>query len=61
MLKGCKHYFTMYGMLLSTINGILRKRLTQLAAQLAKSIAVTVVQKHILLHWNVEKNQTYQG
>jgi len=61
MLKGCKHYFTMFGMMLSAINSYLLKFFTQIDAQRQKSIPITVKQHYITLHHNVQKNQTYQG
>ena len=61
MLKGCKHYFTMFGIMLSAINTMLLKLLSQLDAQQRKRIPVVVRQHYIIQHSNVQKNQTYQG
>ena len=61
MLKGCKHYFTMYGMMLCAINSYLQKLFTQIDAQRQKAIPIIVKQTHIQLHQNIQKNQTYQG
>jgi hypothetical protein len=61
MLKGCKNYFTFYGIMLFTLNSWLQKLFVQLLAQLQKSIPVTVKKNHIQLHVNILKNQTYEG
>jgi hypothetical protein len=61
MLKGCKNYFTLYGIMLFALNSRLRKLFVQLLAQQQKSIPVTVKRTHIQLHENILKNQTYEG
>ncbi len=61
MLKGCKHYFTMFGMMVCAINTYLLKFFTQIDAQQRKSIPIIVKLNHIQLQNNIEKNQTYQG
>ncbi len=61
MLKGCKHYFTMYGVMLCAINSYLQKLFTQIDAQQQKTIPIVVKQNHIELQNNIQKNQTYQG
>ncbi len=61
MLKGCKHYFTLYGIMLFALNATLQRLLSQIAAQQRKSIPVTVKVNRIQLHENPPKNQTYEG
>ena len=61
MLKGSKHYFTMFGMMLYAINIYLQKFFTQIDAQRQKSIPIVVKLNHIQLQTNIQKNQTYQG
>ncbi len=61
MLKGCKHYFTMFGMMFCAINSRLLRLLSQFDAQQRKMIPVVVRQHYIIQHSNVQKNQTYQG
>ncbi len=60
MIKGCKHYFTMFGIMRSTIN----IKLTQFYSQMielskyAIPIKVKIVETY---NQKLEKNQTYQG
>ena len=61
MLKGCKHYFTLYGVMLFAVNRGLQKLLVLLLSQQRKSIPVTVKRTRIQLHENLPKNQTYEG
>jgi hypothetical protein len=61
MIKGCKHYFSMFGMLISTINITLNKFLNQICEQNRKSIPIQIKLTHTELEQNLQKNQTYQG
>lgn len=61
MLKGCKHYFSMFGMMISTINNTLLKFLNQIQAQDEKSIPIQIHFAKIQHQTNSQKNQTYQG
>ena len=61
MLKGCKHYFSMFGMLLSTINETLLKFLNQMCEQMKKSLPIEINLAKTQYQKNLEKNQTYQG
>ena len=61
MIKGCKHYFSMFGMMISTINDTLNKFLNQICEQNRKSIPIQIQLTHIQLQNNLQKNQTYQG
>jgi len=61
MLKGCKHYFSMFGMLISTINNTLLKFLNQIQAQDEKSIPIQIQLAKTLYQTKLQKNQTYQG
>ncbi|MCH9814107.1 MAG: hypothetical protein K0U47_09220 [Epsilonproteobacteria bacterium] len=61
MLKGCKHYFTMFGVMLSTINMDLKKLFTKACEQLRKSIFIQIDLTCTQLKLNLQKNQTYQG
>jgi hypothetical protein len=61
MLKGCKHYFSMFGMMISTINDTLNKFLNQICEQNRKSIPIQMKLFHGQLQQILQKNQTYQG
>jgi len=61
MIKGCKHYFSMFGMLIFTINAVLNKFLNQIYEQNRKSIPIRIELTHRQLEQNYKKNQTYQG
>jgi len=61
MIKGCKHYFSMFGMLIFTINAILNKFLNKICEQNRKSIPIQIELTHTQLQQNYKKNQTYQG
>lgn len=61
MIKGCKHYFSMFGMMLSTINNTLNKFLNQICEQNRKSIPIQINLAHNQLQQILQKNQTYQG
>ncbi len=61
MLKGCKHYFSMFGMMISTINDTLNKFLNQVCEQNRKSIPIKIELAKTQLQKNLQKNQTYQG
>ena len=61
MLKGCKHYFSMFGMLLSTINETLLKFLNQMCEQMKKSLPIEINLAKTQYQEKLEKNQTYQG
>jgi len=61
MLKGCKHYFSMFGMMISTLNDTLNKFLNQIFEQQKKSIPIQINFAKTQLQKNLQKNQTYQG
>jgi hypothetical protein len=61
MIKGCKHYFSMFGMLISAVNAALNKFLNQICEQNRKSIPIRIELTHTQLQINLQKNQTYQG
>ena len=61
MLKGCKHYFSMFGMMISTINDTLNKFLNQICEQNRKSIPIQINLADKQLQQILQKNQTYQG
>jgi len=61
MLKGCKHYFSMFGMMISTLNNTLNKFLNQICEQNRKSIPIKTHFAQTLYQTNSQKNQTYQG
>ncbi len=61
MLKGCKHYFSMFGMMISTINDTLNKFLNQICEQNRKSIPIQINLANKQLQQILQKNQTYQG
>ena len=61
MLKGCKHYFSMFGMMISTINETLTKFLNRNCEQNRKSIPIQINLANNQLQKILQKNQTYQG
>jgi len=61
MLKGCKHYFSMFGILISAINETLLKFLNQICEQNRKSIPIHIHFAKTNIQQNSQKNQTYQG
>ncbi len=61
MLKGCKHYFSMFGMMISTLNETLNKFLNQICEQKRKSIPIQINFAKTQIQTNLQKNQTYQG
>ncbi len=61
MIKGCKHYFSMFGMLISAINETLLKFLNQICEQNRKSIPIEIYFAKTQHQINSQKNQTYQG
>ena len=61
MLKGCKHYFTMFGMLASAINIALHRLFALIETLRHSDIAVIVRDNRTQLQHRIEKNQIYQG
>ncbi len=61
MIKGCKHYFSMFGMMIFTINRALSKLYNRFCEQIKKYISVQIKMTHIQLEQILKKNQTYQG
>ncbi len=61
MIKGCKHYFSMFGMMIFTINDALNKFLNRICEQNRKSIPIAIKLTNNQLQQKTEKNQTYQG
>ncbi len=60
MIKGCKHYFTMFGIMRSSINMALTKFYSQITelSKYAILIEIKLIQTY---NHTLEKNQTYQG
>ena len=61
MIKGCKHYFSMFGMMIFTINSALSKLYNRICEQNRKYIKVQIDTTHTQLKQILQKNQTYQG
>lgn len=61
MIKGCKHYFSMFGMMLSAININLKKLFNQICEQFKKHIPIQIKLLDTQLQQILQKNQTYQG
>ncbi len=61
MIKGCKHYFSMFGMMIFTINRALGNFFNRICEQIRKHIDVLTKIIHTQLEQNFKKNQTYQG
>jgi hypothetical protein len=61
MIKGCKHYFSMFGMMIFTINRALSSFFNRIYEQIKKHIDVLAKIIHTQLEQNFKKNQTYQG
>lgn len=61
MIKGCKHYFSMFGMLIAAINETLLKFLNQIHAQDEKSIPIHIELAKTLYQTKNQTNQKYQG
>lgn len=61
MIKGCKHYFTMFGMMLCAINTAIMKFFSQIFEQLKKYIPIQITLANKQLQQTLQKNQTYQG
>ncbi len=61
MIKGCKHYFSMFGMMLWSVNVSIQKTFNQVYQQIKKSIAAEIKLNHIQQYFTLQKNQTYQG
>ncbi len=61
MIKGCKQYFSMFGMMISTINDTLNKFLNQICEQNRKSIPIYIDFIHRQSQQILQKNKTYQG
>ncbi len=61
MLKGCKHYFTMFGMLASAINSALHRLFALIETLRHSDIAVIVRYNRTQLQHRIEKKQIYQG
>ena len=61
MIKGCKHYFSMFGMLIQSINTTLQKFFNTITQQIKKSIYIKIDYKHTQSKYIFQKNQTYQG
>ncbi|HIP02460.1 MAG TPA: hypothetical protein EYH01_10165 [Campylobacterales bacterium] len=61
MLKGCKQYFSMFGMMISTLNETLNQFLNQICEQNRKSIPIKIEFAQTQLQKILRKNQTYQG
>ena len=61
MIKGCKHYFSMFGMMIFTINKALGNFFNCICEQIKKHIDVLVKMTQTQLEQILKKNQTYQG
>lgn len=61
MIKGCKHYFSMFGMMIFTINRALGNFFNRICEQIKKHIDVLVKMTQTQLEQILKKNQTYQG
>ena len=61
MIKGCKHYFSMFGIMISTLNETLNQFLNQICEQNRKSIPIKIELTQTQLQRNSKQNQTYQG
>ncbi len=60
MIQGSKHYFTLFGIMRSSINVQLQRFFSQMI-QLSK-ICMTIALKQLeSLKHNLQKHQTYQG
>ncbi len=60
MLKGCKHYFTMFGMFLHSINLEISKFLSRINEQTKKSIFAKKHLNILEIQSSINKQQTYQ-
>ncbi len=60
MLKGCKHYFTMFGILLFSINLEINKFLSRISEQTKKSIFAKEHLNTLEIQNSINKQQTYQ-
>ena len=61
MIKGSKHYFSMFGMMISTINETLKQFLNQIHEQHKKSLPIKITIAQTKLSQKIEQNQKYQG
>jgi len=60
MIKGCKHYFSLFGMMLCTANHMLQKFFNSIKAQIEKSIDIAMDYSFIVEKYIVQKNKIYQ-
>lgn len=61
MIKGCKHYFTMFGIMMMAINRLLVKLFSRIDEQDKKVIPIHIRLVHAQLQTTLQKNQKTRG
>ncbi len=60
MIKGCKNYFTLFGMMITSINILLHKIFTQILAYIQLHTSIIKYTLNFELRSTLRKNQIYQ-